>query len=79
MGETQTNTFKPQTPIDIDWFKSIHKVLTKNQPYITVTTQDNKNTRLGLNHGKFKQHPNSPTTALGFLLEYCPPGKQLKK
>jgi hypothetical protein len=73
-NQSPTDTiFKPQNPINHDWFKQLHSQLTRNQQYIIATDMEEKTHRFNLNHGIFKSEPNSPTTALGFRFEYCPP------
>jgi fido (protein-threonine AMPylation protein) len=73
-NETPSNSnFKPQGPIDDNWFKLLHTELTRNQKYTVSTDSSGNDVRLLLHHGHYKTRENSPTTKLGFLFEYCPP------
>lgn len=64
---------KQERPLSVSLIKELHALITRHQDTFEGQDQFGNPTRVPLNHGAFKNLPNSPTRPDGTVHEYCPP------
>jgi len=62
-----------QRDLSTSFIKSLHQLLTKNQPTTEAIDQFGRLGEVALLRGDWKRLPNNPTRKDGSLHEYCPP------
>ncbi len=64
---------REERPLTKTFIRSLHSVLTQNQPTYTARDQLGNVFETLLDRGGFKKLPNNPTRTDGRIHEYCPP------